>query len=481
MSWPAFRRVVMGRPSAKVSEKVFPSTAVAPTRSRVRNVSVSAPQPLPLSMSFFTTSSGSSESLVIVGTSVRRSTSVTVQPMPSLTTVPSRSSDSEPQAARKRLTARSTGAARRAEVVDMAANPSEPVPRGCGARSATDRRSSGLVAWPAVAARGFTSGRARLLGRGAGAGPAGARGWPVPPARNPRPPPTPAATGLPAPEPPDPVLDEVEVRRTGAIDRADERLAEARLIEEAATADWLIAESIRQGSTDRAERAAAAVAAAQDRLAEADRAVDPQARRFAELQAVTDRRQAALADEQAQLRTLAAAVFASVPEDRFLGLGTFDEMSVGDRREAIRAWVIDEQTAVVDARSATWRTARAASRAPRSSASVGRSAPATTEPAPSPGPRPRATRPRPPAGRDAEDAAAGASARWTAAAERRTERRDDRREARLTAAVTGTDLTLVALHAYWRASSWRPAGCRGGWWPAWATWRPATAPPRAAG
>lgn len=269
-----------------------------------------------------------------------------------------------------------------------------------------------------------------------------------------------AAAGLPAPEPPDPVLDEVEVRPSRAIDLADERLEEARLVEEAATVDWLIAESSRQGSTQRAAAAAAEVTASQGRVADADRTVDRQARRFAELQAVADRRQAALAGEQAELRTVAAAVFASVPEDRFIGLGTFDQLSAGDRRSAIRTRVVDEQVAVVDARSTTWRAARDASRAQeqrlREAERVRRARARSLAEAE--------------AARDAADAlqrtAEGNAAQRQEALElagrRRTERRDDRREARLTAQVAGTDLTLVALHAYWRASELAP--CRIPWW-----------------
>lgn len=311
-----------------------------------------------------------------------------------------------------------------------------------------------------MVARGCTSGRARLLAAVLGVVVLVPALADAAPQQAPAPADPASATGLPAPEPPDPVLDEVEVRPSRAIDRADERLEEARFVLEAATADWLIAESIRQGSTDRAGRAADAVAAAQGRLAEADRAVDRQARRFAELQAVTDQREADLADEQAELRIMAAAVFASVPEDRFLGLGTFDQMSVGERRDAIRAWVVDEQVALVDARSATWRTAREASRAQeqrlRRAEGVRRErARALT--------RAEAARDEADAlRRAAEDSAAQRQRALEDAAERRTERRDDRREARLTAQVTGTDMTLVALHAYWRASELAP--CRVPWW-----------------
>ncbi len=284
-------------------------------------------------------------------------------------------------------------------------------------------------------------------------GPAGAAAQPVPATAADVP-------GLDAPAPADPVLDEVEVRSSRAVERADERLEEARLVEEAATADWLIAESIRQGSTDRARRAASDVVAAQGRLAEADGTVDRQARRYAELQAVTDRRQEALADEQARLRTVAAAVFASVPEDRFLGLGTFDEMSVGDRRDAIRARVAGEQAAVVDARSATWRSARAASSAQeqrlRRAERVRRDRVRSLA---------RAEAARTSADEAQRTAEADSAARRRAldtAARRRTDRRDERRDARLTAHVVGTDLTLVALHAYWRASELAP--CRLPWW-----------------
>jgi membrane-bound lytic murein transglycosylase B len=304
-----------------------------------------------------------------------------------------------------------------------------------------------------VASRGWTTGRSRLLAAGLGAAlliPAS-----VDAAAQPEPP-----TALPAPEAPDLVLDEVAVRRTSAIDRADERLEEARLVTEAATANWLIAESTRQGATDRVARTVVAVASARDRLADADRTVDVHARRFAELQAVTDRREAALSEEQDHLRTMAAAIFASVPGDRFLGLGTFDEMSAGDRREAIRARVIDDQTAVVDARSTTWRTALAASRAQqerlrRAERTRGERARALTR-------AQTASDTAEAARRDAESRSSELARTLAAAAERQTERRDDRRAARLTSAVTGTDLTLVALDAYWRSAQAAP--CRVPWW-----------------
>ncbi|MEZ5179180.1 MAG: hypothetical protein R2746_13150 [Acidimicrobiales bacterium] len=307
---------------------------------------------------------------------------------------------------------------------------------------------------------GCTSGRARLLAAALGAAvlvPALAEAAPEPTSS---PDPPAGVAGLPAPEPPDPVLDEVEVRPDRAIERAADRLEEARAVQEATTADWLIAEAIRQGATDRAGRAAAAVATAEGRLAEADRSVDRQARRFAELQAVTDRRQAALADEQAQLRTVAAAVFASVPEDRFQGLGTFEQMSVGDRRDAIRSRVVDQQTAIVDAEAATWRTARAASQAQeqrlRRAERVQRERARSLQ---------RARTAQAEADRAQRAAEEATAERWDAlaAADRtRTERRDDWRKARLTAQVTGTDMTLVALHAYWRASQLAP--CRLPWW-----------------
>ena len=266
--------------------------------------------------------------------------------------------------------------------------------------------------------------------------------------------------GLPAPEPADPVLDEVEVRQSRAIERAGERLQEARVVTEAATADWLIAESIRQGSTDRAGRAAAAAATARDRLAEADRTVDRQARRFAELQAVTVQRQAALADEQAELRRVAAAVFASVPEDRFGGLGTFEEMSVGNRRDAIRARLVDQQTAVVDARSATWRRARSASEAQERRLRRAEQVRRDRARALSRAEAARAAADE--AQRNAEATSAEKRRALDDAERRRLDRRDDWRDERLTAQVVGTDMTLVALHAYWRASELAP--CRLPWW-----------------
>ncbi|MBX3283905.1 MAG: hypothetical protein KF703_01035 [Actinobacteria bacterium] len=311
-----------------------------------------------------------------------------------------------------------------------------------------------------MAARGCTSGRARLLTVALGAAVlvpalAEAAPEPAPPA-----PPSTGVAGLPAPEPPDPVLDDVEVRTDRTIERAADRLEEARAVKEATTADWLIAEAIRQGATDRSARTATAVATAEGRLAEADRAVDVQARRFADLQAVTDRRQAALADEQAQLRTVAAAVFASAPEDRFQGLGTFEQMSVGNRRAAIRSRLVDEQTAIVDAKAATWRRARAASQAQeqrlRRAERVQRERARSLQ---------RARTAQAEADRAQRAAEEATAERWDAlaAADRtRTERRDDWREARLTAQVTGTDMTLVALHAYWRASQLAP--CRLPWW-----------------
>lgn len=175
---------------------------------------------------------------------------------------------------------------------------------------------------------------------------------------------------------------------------------------------------------------------------------------------MTDRRQAALADEQAELRRVAAAVFASVPEDRFGGLGTFEEMSVGNRRDAIRARVVDQQTAVVDARSATWRRARSASEAQERRLRRAEQVRRDRARALSRAEAARAAADE--AQRNAEATSAEKRRALDDAERRRLDRRDDWRDERLTAQVVGTDMTLVALHAYWRASELAP--CRLPWW-----------------
>lgn len=268
------------------------------------------------------------------------------------------------------------------------------------------------------------------------------------------------APTLPNEEPPDPVLDDLAVDETSATRRADERYGEARRAEEAATAGWLTAERDRLAAVDRATTAAVGVLQAQAALDDASAQVERQTAVWRARQVVTDRRQAALAVEQRQLRTVAAAVFSSAPADQFMGLGTFEEMSRGNRRDAIRDRVVAVQTGIVDGKSASWRAARALSDA--EARTLRRDRRARQDRAARLG---RANA----ASHRATDALAVAQAvaddrhRDTdRATDKRLAARDDRREARLLARVPDTDMTLVDVAAYWQAAKTSP--CQIPWW-----------------
>jgi len=256
------------------------------------------------------------------------------------------------------------------------------------------------------------------------------------------------------------VLDTLTVDDTSATRKADDRYDEARAAEEAATANWLTAEQERLKAVDRATVAAVAVLQAKTALDDATRQVERQTRAYRARKAVTDRRLAALAKEQRQLRTVAAAVFSSAPSDSFQGLGTFEEMSVGNRRDAIRARVVRLQADLVDARSTSWRTARAASdvearklRRDRQTQQGRARARDRAE---------AASQKMTDALHAAEGVASDRHHDTDQATERRVAARDDRRQARLAAHVPNTDMTLVDVDAYWRGAQTSP--CQIPWW-----------------
>ncbi|QXC60817.1 lytic transglycosylase domain-containing protein [Aquihabitans sp. G128] len=258
----------------------------------------------------------------------------------------------------------------------------------------------------------------------------------------------------------DPVLDEVSVQTTPAVRRADDRLLDAQLAQGEAARKAAEADQAQVAVATKAASAGSALVTAQAALDRAEAEVQRQELELAARQKVTDRRRKELDGQQAILREMAVAMFTSKPRDEMTGLGTFDQMSTGIRRDAVRNSVAEDQSTVVDQAERVWRTARGASRAQQRR--VDRAGAARKARA---GDVADATELR-----DhlqaflakAADRSAARHADFDRATDRQRDALLDRRTARLLAQVDGTDLTLVDLHAYWRAAAVAP--CDIPWW-----------------
>lgn len=263
-----------------------------------------------------------------------------------------------------------------------------------------------------------------------------------------------------ATELPDPVLDLLPVTPTSSTERADARLEDRRRDEEAAAAGWLTAERDRLFANDAEAAAGLAVFTDEVRLAEAAAAVDTQRAVWRAAAAITSRRFDALEAERRQLRTVAAAVFTSEPNDAFGSFGPPDLMAETAQRDAYRGRLVDIQVGIVDRRAASWRRARSTSDAEARRLrrrELERDA-RSRELAEAVADRDRKTAVR----AATEDTARQRKGDLDTATERRQSARDDRRKARLLATVPFTDLPLVAVDAYWKASGRAP--CRLPWW-----------------
>ncbi len=264
----------------------------------------------------------------------------------------------------------------------------------------------------------------------------------------------------PADPPPHPVLDSVPVVPTRATRAADAALDEVTDRRDAAAGAWLLAESARRNAQADTDLAGASLAQAQERVEEAEATLAEEERTLAELEADEDERKTELAAEQGELRTMAAAIYTTMPADRGVLLGTWEQINTGEQRAALRRRVVEIQVSRVDRRTKVWLEAR--DRADGQRARRDEAASALSE-------------------RRAElDAAIlertqrreVQAAREAAVRERqgqldrlqvqRTEALEGRRQARLGTEVEGLDVSLVAINAYWEAS--RQAPCSVPWW-----------------
>jgi hypothetical protein len=281
-----------------------------------------------------------------------------------------------------------------------------------------------------------------------------AAGAQVPPGGSPPPPPTGPVAEL------DPVLDDVPVGDTPAVAAAGRRYADAVRTEGEAGQRVRDAEGERDDLIARSTDASADVVAAEGALAEAEREVVRQEDELEERIATTARTRDQLTIEEDGLRAVVTSAFTSKPADSLAVVGTFDQMTAGERRQDIRDRAIDVQSRFVEEADRRWREARGAEAAQRRRL-------ARTEEARE---ARRAELEAAIVRRDdlnrlvgeAEQRVRDRQAELVAAGERRAEALVARRESRLLAPVSGLDLTLVGLHAYWRASASSP--CPIPWW-----------------
>ena len=94
------------------------------------------------------------------------------------------------------------------------------------------------------------------------------------------------------------------------------------------------------------------------RAAEAE--VAAQTRELAARRAAAQERQDVLTLEQDTLRQVVGSVFTSKAVDTMMGVGTFDQMTAGQRRQDVRNRTVDIQSGIVEERDKAWRTARGA-------------------------------------------------------------------------------------------------------------------------
>jgi membrane-bound lytic murein transglycosylase B len=258
----------------------------------------------------------------------------------------------------------------------------------------------------------------------------------------------------------DPVLDDVPVEATPAIRRADDDLAAAASAHSQATLRWVDAERKRAELAARAGRAGqlAAEAQAAYALALTDQAAKED--RLADRQAVEDRTLATLEERRDELRALVARLYATAPEDRYAVLGSLDDITEADRREALRERGSELQLDRVAEAHRPWAKAHEARLAAKRQVARARFVTATTRDAAKEAADERDRSDE--LLRAADGAVATALGEVQDARDRTLEVIADRRTARLESTVDGIGVPLVALHAYWRASILAP--CRIPWW-----------------
>ncbi|MCB1039378.1 MAG: hypothetical protein R2701_09315 [Acidimicrobiales bacterium] len=256
------------------------------------------------------------------------------------------------------------------------------------------------------------------------------------------------------------VLDLVPVEATRAVDRADAAFEEAASARGAASLRLAGAEQERARRAlvlmDAGQKVTAAEAAEADAKEALAAAKDELARR----RRVERLLRAALQVEQDRLRSMAAQLFTSVPDDRYLFLSDLDDITEASRRQAGRDRGVQLQSEAVEAAKAPWEKAKHArqTQQERTDDAADAADAATAALTQARDDRDHATT-------KLTEAAAFADATRAdldRASERATTALAERREARLEADAADVPMRLVALHAYWRAAQLSP--CRIPWW-----------------
>lgn len=258
----------------------------------------------------------------------------------------------------------------------------------------------------------------------------------------------------------DPVLDDVEVEQSAAIRRANDELTLAAAAQNEQTLRWIDAQRKRNDLAERASQAGQLAAQAQARFQAAilDQAAKEDV--LADRQAVEDRYKATLDDRTDELRSLAATLFATAPEDRYAVLGSIDDITEAERRAALRDRGSDLQLDRVAEARRPWSKAHESRLAAKRQVAKARFVTKTTGAAAE-----KAADERDRSDellRAADGTVADASGKLAEAQERVKGVLADRRTARLESTVDGIGVPLVALHAYWRASQLAP--CKIPWW-----------------
>jgi membrane-bound lytic murein transglycosylase B len=258
----------------------------------------------------------------------------------------------------------------------------------------------------------------------------------------------------------DAVLDAVPVEATATIRRAEEGLETAIAGQSEASLRLIDAQRKRQEQAIATADADQIARDAADRVTAAQRALTAAEEELAERVEVERRRRAALTAEQDRLRKMAARILATSVDDQYALLGSLDDFTEADRRQAARDRGVDLQSDAVEDARTPWEDARERRRAQDEVV-----ADAQDEAVAALEAQAEANAAQADAGERlaaATEASTTAQTAFDAARDASLDALAERRLARLDARVDGLPMDLVALHAYWRAAQLAP--CRIPWW-----------------
>lgn len=271
------------------------------------------------------------------------------------------------------------------------------------------------------------------------------------------------------PQPPEPeepeeadndVLDLIAVAPSPALAQADGAWSQAQAAEQDAVDAWGAAEQTRLDLWGLKTLADVTVADARTELAAAQQTVDQEEVTLTRLRAREQDRLDELDVHRVELRRMAAAAFAASPHDDPLGLGTFEQMSRGNRREAAIGTVIEDRSARVEGALARWTDAKKSADEQQEVLSGAEEARDEQADLLASFIQVRDGYLRLHEG--AEITVGDRTDDLTDARKATVDARKERRAARLTSTVPALDFPLVAVDAYWTASGNAP--CRIPWW-----------------